>query len=98
MWSAHHGRLTATETTTRRPWTRLRIVLGCREAGLSLEQTRLVPHRNGSGRDEVIRSQRDQIDRQLTELGITRRFLDHVLTCQHSLMSRCTACSAYART
>lgn len=78
--------------------TRLRIVLACREAGLSLKQTRLVLHRNAHGREEVIRSQRDHIDRQLAELGSTRRFLEHVLTCQHSLMSRCPTCSAYAAT
>lgn len=76
--------------------TRLQIVLGCRDAGLSLDQTRVVLHRDADERDEIIRSRRDRVGEQIEELRRTRRFLEHVLACEHSLMSRCHECSTYA--
>lgn len=60
---------------------RLRVALGCREAGLSLEQTRLVMHRDATGREAVIQAQRDRVDQHLAELHRTRR---------------CPGCSDYA--
>lgn len=76
--------------------TRARIVLGCRAAGLSLTQTRLVMHRDEAGREAVIRDQHRRVEQQLTELGRTRVFLEHVLGCRHSLMSRCPGCAQFA--
>lgn len=75
---------------------RLRIILGCRAAGLSLDQTRVVMHRDAEERDEIIRSRRDRVDEQIKELRRTRRFLEHVIACEHSLMSRCHECSTFA--
>ncbi|WP_170131339.1 MerR family transcriptional regulator [Quadrisphaera granulorum] len=78
--------------------TRARVVLGCRGAGLSLAQTRLVLHRDQAGRDEVVREQHRRVEQQLTDLERTRAFLEHVLDCRHSLMSRCPECARYAAT
>ncbi|GGF40302.1 Cu(I)-responsive transcriptional regulator [Marmoricola endophyticus] len=76
--------------------TRLRIVLACRRAGMSLEQTRLTLHRDATGREAVIRAELVRVERQRAELLRTSRFLEHVLHCRHSLMSRCPGCSALA--
>ncbi len=76
--------------------TRARIVLGCRSAGLSLAQTRLVIHRDEPGRETVIRDQHRRVEQQLAELGRVRVFLEHVLDCRHSFMSRCPGCAQYA--
>lgn len=76
--------------------TRARIVLGCRSAGLSLAQTRLVMHRDEPGREAVIRDQHRRVEHQLAHLGRVRAFLEHVLDCRHSLMSRCPECTEYA--
>lgn len=78
--------------------TRARVVLGCRAAGLSLAQTRLVIHRDEPGREEVIRDQHRRVEQQLNELGLIRVFSEHVLDCRHSLMSRCPGCARYATT
>ena len=76
--------------------TRLRVVLACREVGLSLADTRLVLDRSAEGRADVIRAHRRRGDRQGAELTRTGAFLDHVLGCRHDLMSRCRGCAAYA--
>lgn len=76
--------------------TRARIALGCRAAGLSLAQTRLVMHRDEPGREAVIREQYCRVEQRLTELEQIRVFLEHVLDCRHSLMNRCPACAEYA--
>ncbi len=75
---------------------RLRVVRQCQQAGMSLEQIRLVMHRAADGRDAVIREHQTRVRDQLRTLERTATFLDHVLTCRHSLMSRCPGCSAYA--
>lgn len=75
---------------------RARVVLGCRAAGLSLAQTRLVLDRGEPGREAVIRDQHRRVTQQLADLGRVRVFLEHVLGCRHSLMSRCPGCAQYA--
>ena len=75
---------------------RLRLVLGCQSAGMSLPQIRLVLNSGEPGRDHVIREQRRRVSAQVRELRQTRRFLDHVIDCRHSLVSRCSECSRYA--
>lgn len=76
--------------------TRLRVVRQCQLAGMSLAQIRLVVDRAESGRDAVIRAHQDSVRAQLRLLRRTMTFLDHVLTCRHSIMSRCPGCSDYA--
>ena len=75
---------------------RLRVVQQCQAAGMNLAQIRLVLDRHAAGRDEVIRDHEHAVRSQLVLLERTLEFLDHVLTCRHSLMSRCPGCSAYA--
>lgn len=75
---------------------RLRIVQACRRVGLSLQEIRLVLHRDEAGRDEVITGHLRQIRRRRQELDAIETFLSHVLTCEHDLTSRCGSCSAYA--
>lgn len=75
---------------------RARIVLGCREAGLSLTQTHLVMHREEPGREAVIRDQHRRVEQQIVGLERVRIFLEHVLDCRHSLMSRCPGCAQYS--
>lgn len=76
--------------------TRLRVVKACREAGVSLPRIRVLLHRDEAGRAEVIRDERARVTTQLAELRSTLLFLDHVLGCRHSLMSRCHSCSRFA--
>ncbi|QYJ02608.1 MerR family transcriptional regulator [Nocardioides panacisoli] len=75
---------------------RLRVVRQCQEAGMSLAQIRGVLDRTEDGREAVIRAHQQVVRSQLLLLERTSTFLDHVLTCRHSLMSRCPDCAAYS--
>ncbi|WP_156225992.1 MerR family transcriptional regulator [Pseudactinotalea suaedae] len=77
---------------------RLRIVQSCQAVGLRLAEIRLVLHHDQQGRETVIDRRLDAIRRQRAELERAETFLTHVRTCRHDLVTRCAACSAYART
>lgn len=74
---------------------RARMVQACQSAGMALDQIRIVLDSREAGRAAVIREQKARVARQLGELRRTERFLEHVLTCRHPLVSRCPECSAY---
>ena len=74
---------------------RARMVQGCKSAGMSLDQIRIVLDSSRHGRSAVIEAQRQRIATRQVELARTERFLEHVLTCRHSLVTRCPECSAY---
>ncbi len=77
---------------------RLQIVVACKGAGLSLEEIRVVLHSREAGRRAAIRRRRQIVDSDIKKLRNTRRFLDHVIDCRHSLVTRCPACSEFAET
>lgn len=72
------------------------MVLGCQSAGMSPRQIRLVINNGERGREHVIREQLRAVRAQMSELQQTQRFLDHVIGCRHSLVSRCPECRRYA--
>ncbi|MCO1340209.1 MerR family transcriptional regulator [Kocuria polaris] len=75
---------------------RLRVLMRCREVGLSLAEIRGVLHRDEAGRRAVIEDRLGQIRKQRGELDAAESFLTHVLECRHSLLTRCPDCSEYA--
>lgn len=77
--------------------TRCRIVLGCQGVGMTLAQIRLVLNRGDRERRGVIRAHQEALIAQRRELRRAEAFLEHVLTCRHTLTNRCPGCSAYAR-
>lgn len=74
---------------------RARMVQGCQSAGMSLDQIRIVLDSSQRGRAAVIEAQRQRIAHRQIELQRTERFLEHVLACRHSLVTRCPECSRY---
>ena len=77
---------------------RLRVVKNCREAGLSVELIRHVLKQHEDGRAGLIRAELARLNEELTKLVTTRQFLEHVLTCRHSLMTRCDGCRGFGNT
>ncbi|WP_345267850.1 MerR family transcriptional regulator [Nocardioides nanhaiensis] len=75
---------------------RLRILLSCREVGMSLAEIRLVLHRDEAGRAAVLRQRLDHVREQRRRLDRAQAFLEHVVGCRHDLVSRCPDCAAYA--
>jgi MerR family gold-responsive transcriptional activator of gol and ges genes len=76
--------------------TRARVVVGCRQAGLSIPAIRSLLHRDWPGREAVLRTEIAEIESRERELTLTRTFLQHVIECRHPLMHRCVDCSDYA--
>ena len=76
--------------------TRARIVVGCRQAGLSIPPIRSLLHRDWPGREAVLRAKVAEIEFRARELALARTFLQHVIDCRHPLMHRCVGCSEYA--
>lgn len=74
---------------------RLRVVRACQRAGLSLNEIRVLLHRDEQERAAVIRRRLDQVRAQRAELAATEAFLEHVVGCQHDLMTRCSDCRRY---
>ncbi|WP_093357411.1 MerR family transcriptional regulator [Pseudonocardia ammonioxydans] len=77
---------------------RMRVLRACQEVGLSLAEVRLVLHRDEASRASVIEHHLARIRRQRAHLDATETFLAHVVACEHDLLTRCPACSAYAVT
>lgn len=76
--------------------TRARIILRCREAGLSLPVIGSLLDRHAQDRATTIQREIAELDQQVARLHQTRSFLDHVAGCRHSLMERCPGCSRYS--
>jgi len=75
---------------------RLKVLMRCREVGLSLAEIRGVLHRDEDGRRGIIEGRLALVRKQRGELDAAESFLTHVLECRHGLLTRCPDCSAYA--
>lgn len=74
---------------------RARMVQGCQSAGMSLEVIRVVLDSTEVGRAKIIRSQQARIEVLISDLEQTRTFLEHAISCRHSLVTRCDECSEF---
>ncbi|MCW4355934.1 MerR family transcriptional regulator [Hoyosella sp. YIM 151337] len=77
---------------------RLQVLRACQSVGMSLPEIRHVLHRSEPGRTRVIERQLHRIRAQRAQLEDAERFLVHVITCEHDLLTRCEACTKYAAT
>lgn len=77
---------------------RAHVVRACQRVGMSLPEIRLVLTRNEAGRVEAIGRRLRLIRTQRSRLAAAERFLEHVIACRHDLLTRCEACTEYART
>lgn len=77
---------------------RAHVVQAGQGVGMSLPEIRLVLTRNEAGRVEVIERKLLWIRSQRSQLEDAERFLEHVIDCEHDLLTRCEACTEYAST
>lgn len=77
---------------------RLRVLRACQSAGLSLPEIRQVLHRGEPERTAVIERRLRRVREQRARLADAERFLEHVINCEHDLLTRCAECSRYAET
>jgi len=77
---------------------RAHVVRACQGVGMSLPEIRAVLTRDDAGRAEVIGARLLRIRAQRAGLEAAERFLEHVIGCTHDLLTRCEACTEYART
>ncbi|MFY2791533.1 MerR family transcriptional regulator [Rhodococcus sp. MALMAid1271] len=75
---------------------RLRVVRACQAVGISLADIRLILHRDEPGRTVIIEAQLARIRAQQAQLEGAERFLVHVVSCTHDLLTRCPHCSEYS--
>lgn len=75
---------------------RLRVLRACQGIGMSLPEIRQVLHRGEPERTGTIERQLHRIRTQRAQLEDAERFLTHVINCEHSLLTRCDACTRYA--
>ncbi|OZD01755.1 MerR family transcriptional regulator [Rhodococcus sp. 06-235-1A] len=75
---------------------RLRVLRACQGVGISLADIRLILHRDEPERTAVIEEQLARIRRQQAQLDDAERFLEHVVSCTHDLLTRCAQCSEYS--
>lgn len=76
--------------------TRLRVVLASRRVGMSLPDIRAVLHRGEPDRSAVISRRIRDIRNQRAYLDSSERFLIHVVTCTHDMLTRCDRCMEFA--
>lgn len=74
---------------------RLRALRACQEVGMSLAEITQVLHRDEVGRAEVIARRRVQLREERERIEDAERFLAHVASCRHDLLTRCPQCSRY---
>ncbi|MEW2015277.1 MerR family transcriptional regulator [Rhodococcus sp. NPDC076796] len=77
---------------------RLQVLRACQGVGISLADIRLILHRDEPERTAVIEKQLTRIRRQQAQLDHAERFLAHVVSCTHDLLTRCAQCSEYSIT
>lgn len=75
---------------------RCRIVLSCQGVGMSLAEIRVVLNRSEAERTEVLSGRIADIRRQRAALVDAERFLLHVRSCRHDLITRCRECMEYS--
>ena len=73
----------------------LRVLQACQGVGMSLAEITQVLHRDEAGRAKVIARRREQLRHQRERLEDAERFLAHVDSCRHDLLTRCPQCSRY---
>lgn len=74
---------------------RLRVLQACQRVGMSLAEITQVLHRDEAGRTEMIARRRAQLREERERLEDAERFLAHVASCRHDLLTRCPQCSRY---
>jgi DNA-binding transcriptional MerR regulator len=72
------------------------VIRRCQHAGLSLAQIRALRPANRDGRHALIEEHRSRIERSVQQLQAAERFLGHLLSCRHDVISDCPDCSAFA--
>ena len=76
----------------------LRVLQACQRVGMSLAEITQVLHRDEAGRAEVIARRRALLRAERERLEDAERFLAHVVSCRHDLLTRCPQCSRYPGT
>ncbi|MFD1827000.1 MULTISPECIES: MerR family transcriptional regulator [Mumia] len=71
-----------------------RMIQICQRAGLSLAEIRDLAAAERADRIGIIAAKRVSIAEQVADLELADRFLSHVVTCAHPVVSDCDECSA----
>ncbi|WP_067821053.1 MerR family transcriptional regulator [Nocardia inohanensis] len=74
-----------------------RLIRILQRTGLSLDQIHELGRIDRDGRKELIATRRAQIQDRIAVLERTDRFLEHLVTCHHPVISECPECSDFAR-
>ncbi|MFE3796416.1 MerR family transcriptional regulator [Nocardia tengchongensis] len=72
-----------------------RAILTLQRTGLSLSQIRQLGLSDHIDRRGIIGDRRAEVRARIALLEATDRFLEHLLTCSHSVISECPECSTY---
>ncbi|PUB32067.1 DNA-binding transcriptional MerR regulator [Promicromonospora sp. AC04] len=72
------------------------VIRRCQRAGLSLAQIRALGPEEGESRRALVEDHRSRIAEVVQQLQATDRFLGHLLSCSHSVISECPECSGFA--
>ena len=70
-----------------------RLIQICQRAGLSLAEISDLAAANRTDRIALIETKRSRIAARIANLELADRFLAHVVTCTHPLISECPECS-----
>lgn len=76
--------------------TRARLVRLCQRAGLSLADIRKLTAADRRARIDMITATVERINVDVSSLQRAQRFLCHVLTCVHPMVSECPECAGFA--
>lgn len=72
------------------------VIRRCQRAGLSLAQIRALRPANRERRYALIEQHRSRIEQTVQQLQATERFLAHLLSCRHAVISDCPDCFGFA--
>lgn len=70
-----------------------RMIQMCQRAGLSLEDIGALGTSDRAGRIALIEDKREQIAQRVAQIQLADRFLAHVVSCAHDVISECPECS-----
>ena len=73
-----------------------RLIQVLQRTGLSLEQIRTLSGSGGDDRLSLINGQRTEIQGSISLLQAADRFLEHIVSCRHPVISECSECAAMA--
>jgi DNA-binding transcriptional MerR regulator len=74
------------------------LIRKCQRAGLTLAQIRDLGRASRPEQRSLVGAHRSRIAAAIEQLRDIDRFLEHVLSCRHPLVSECPQCSAFATT